>query len=633
MTEWFGWAGTILRIDLTKEEIIKQPLTKEMAYNFLGGRGFNSKVLWDEIEPRIDPLGPKNVLCLGVGPLNGTLMSLSGRSTSSCLSAMTGIFGDGNMGGVWGAELKIAGYDQIVVTGKSKKPVYVWIDDDNVEIKDASHLWGTTTWEADRIIRHEHGRDVSVCGIGQGGENLVRTASTICDLSRSSNPGSGAVWGSKNLKAVTVRGTKGVKIARPKEFERLVEEDRNYLLNNEYIQGTIGTIGSPGHTPYWQASNDPKIVKEKLGGEKLLEQYQVSLESCFNCPVHCGRYYRILIGPYAGTRGLHVDSGGSALVANSLRNFNLASALKANSLCDQYGLCASQARHAIGFAMKLYERGILTKKHTGGIAFEWGDDKLEIEMIHKIALREGFGNMLAEGGYGVAKIIGKKTKELFKHVYGSERGLVGRLYNLAIATSTRGADHLRGLIQRVPPKFLAERGLIEDECKVVSFLELKEEAVVIGQHEMALADSLERCKCSVTSYAISCPLPMYPLGEGRSKLLSAATGKKWTPQELDLLGERIYNIERAFSVRFGASRKHDRPTKEYLSKGYDKSLDRYYTLRGWDKMGIPTRAKLEELGLKYVADELEKGKPYSDWDGPPLWPLKKYPRGGNRAEY
>jgi len=631
MPEWFGWTGTTLWIDLTKEKVAKKPLAKDLAYNFLGGRGFNAKILWDEIEAGLDPLGPNNVLCLGVGPLDGTLMPLSGRFNSSCLSPMTGILGDGNLGGFWGAELKIAGYDQIVIRGRSEKPVYLWTDDDDVEIKDASHLWGLTTWEADRILRQEHGKEVKVCGIGQGGENLVRTATTICDLSRSGSPGSGAVWGSKNLKAIAIRGTKGVRIARPKEFEKLVEEDRNSLLTNEYIQGTIGTVGSPGYAPYWQASNDPEFVKEKLGGEKLLEQYVISLKSCFNCPIHCGRYYRVIIGPYAGTKGAHADAGGCTLAANSLRNFNMASALKANNLCNQYGLDASQARHAIAFAMDLYERGIITKKDTGGVAFEWGDDELEIEMIHKIALREGFGNMLAEGGYGLAKTIGEEAKNVYKHVYGMARDYYPGLYGLALATSTRGADHLRGMCQRFPPKLLKERGIIEDESAKLSFLELDERAVILGQHEYTLADCLECCKCAVNTWAIACPLQS---AQGRAKLLSAATGKQWTPRELDVLAERVYNLERAFNIRCGANRRHDRPPREQIiDEEYYKSLDRYYSLRGWNKEGAPTRAKLKELNLQYVADELERGQPYPDWDGPVLWAREKYPHGGSRAKY
>ncbi|MHA2408137.1 MAG: aldehyde ferredoxin oxidoreductase family protein [Candidatus Ranarchaeia archaeon] len=535
VNEWYGWAGTILRVGLTKEKIDKKPLTKELAYNFLGGRGFNAKVLWDEIKPGIDPLGPENVLCIGVGPLNGTAMPMSGRFNITCKSPLTGILGDGNAGGYWAPELKFAGYDQIVITGRSEKPVYLWINDDCVEIKDASHLWGKTTWESEKIIQEEHGKDVQVCGIGQAGENLVRASTTIANLFRSGSPGSGAVWGSKRLKAIVVKGTKGVKIADPEKFLELVEKDHEFLLKNEYIQGTIVGLGTPGYAPYWYWPQDARGLtaeeaKAKVGGEVLHEMYVSQLKGCFNCLAPCGRYYNINTGKYAGTRGKAPEAATIITMGFYCGNLNLASILKLNNLCNQYGLNTYPAGDAIQLAMRLYEKGVITKKDTDGLSLEWGNEEAQFELVHKMALREGFGNKLAEGPYVFAKIIGKGAENLYPHNYGYSRGsgYYGLPLGLLYMTSTRGADHLRGVSERYPPMLWKGRGLSK----------LNESAIIIGQHEWVLADCLERCKSAVNTWAIGCPLNYYII-RGWDLSSGIPTRKKLNKLNLEYVADEI----------------------------------------------------------------------------------------------
>lgn len=620
--EWFGWAGTILRIDLTKEKIIKQPLNKELAYNFLGGRGFNAKTLWDEIKPGIDPLGPENVLCIGLGPLNATLMPMSSRMNVSCKSPLTGILGDGNAGGFFSVELKFAGYDQIVFIGRAKKPVYLWIEDEDVEIRDAGEIWGKSVYEIDKILRKEHGEDIEICGIGQAGENLVRTASTMSGLASSANPGSGAVWGSKNLKAIVVRGTKGVKITKFDEFVELCKQDYERLLKFEYGQERYGTVGTAGHIRYWGTYGLTKEEFKKFSGLDLLERYVYSLKSCFMCPLHGKRFYRILTGHYAGTRGSSLE--GSPLFSISVKSkiFDWAALCKANNLCDQYGLCDSKTYAAISLAMQLYEKGLITKADTDGVPLEIGNDKAYIEMIHKMALREGFGNKLAEGAYNFAKIIGPESVKYAGYPTGSSSYPVPLWdQGLGWMTSTRGPDHLRALRSvRTPPEVLKVAGVAGNLAK----------QTVWGQNEYMITDSLERCKCARNMWEVGVPLAD-PLGEGRVKMLSAATGWNVTPIELTKIGERGYNIERAFNVREGMTRKDDCP---WSSEEHMKELEKYYRFRGWDlKTGIPTRAKLEELGLKYVADELEANVPYPEFRGPTLWALNKYPCGGTRVKF
>ena len=247
--KWFGWAGTILKVDLSRGKIVKQPLSKELAYNFLGGRGFNAKTLWDLIKPGIDPLSPENVLCLGVGPLNGTLMPLSGRMNATCKAPLTGILGDGNAGGHWPATIKHAGYDQIVFTGKSKEPVYLWIEDEDVELRDAKEIWGKTTFETYRIMKKEHGEDVDVCGIGPAGENLVKFANIMNDRYRQAGrTGIGAVMGSKKLKAITIRGTKKIEVYnldKLKEICRdLYKQCQGRNTESYRMWGTSGMVSS-----------------------------------------------------------------------------------------------------------------------------------------------------------------------------------------------------------------------------------------------------------------------------------------------------------------------------------------------------------------------------------------------------
>ena len=240
----YGWGGTILIVDLTREKVIKQPLEKEVAVKFLGGRGLNDYMLYKLVKPGIDPLSPDNVLCLANGALAGTVLPMTSRIHVSTLSPLTGILGDGSAGGDFAARLKHAGYDQIVITGRASKPVYIWIEDDDVEIRDASHLWGLTTDEMVEALRDEHGDDIAVAGIGPAGEHLVRFASTIVDRFHSAARGTGAVWGSKNLKAIAVRGTKGVELANPEEFYELAKMDLEYFKKNEFIRKIHSAIGT-----------------------------------------------------------------------------------------------------------------------------------------------------------------------------------------------------------------------------------------------------------------------------------------------------------------------------------------------------------------------------------------------------
>ncbi len=652
MNEWRGWAGRILRIDLTKEKIVKTPLTKEIAYNFLGGRGFNIKTLWDEIRPGIDPLSPENVLCFGVGPLVGTIVSLCCRFNISAKSPETGILGDSNSGGFWGPELKFAGYDQIVIAGKASRPTYLYVNDDQIELKDASHIWGKNVPETEKILLNEvNDPRAKVACIGVAGENLVRIASVMVDIFRAAAwTGMGAVMGSKNLKAVVVRGTNGVKVAMTRKLEELARLDRDRLMKNSFIQNQIGHLGTPLISDMtaeqgllsWKGDSDILLPEEikSISGETYFKNYCVQLKGCFNCPIHCARYFEVKDGPFSGTRGSTGEFETIWLLGAHCANLNLPSILKINNLCNEYGINTISAGAAISLAMELYKAGVITRKETDGVVLEWGDYETMIELIHKIARRKGFGNMLAEGHYNMSRILGKDAERLCVHVKGLHRSsfwFMNYAWGLTLATSTRGADHLRGSMDTLmrPDICLKKWGNadISDPFSTSG----KGFMVPWCQQEFTLADCLGRCKCGVNMWEIACPMAGDSedvSGVGRADILSAATGVKMTPKDLELIAERVYNLERAFIVREGISRKHDMPPwKTFhvpIPRGqlagiaategaYNQLLDEYYKHMGWNlKTGVPTRSKLEQIGLKYVADRLENDAPYPEWVGPPL---------------
>ena len=295
----YGWRGTILRVNLTRKEVTKQPLDESVARNFIGGRGFNSKTLFDEVKPGIDPLGPENVLCLAPGPLTGTPLGLTSRLEVSTLSPYSGILGDGNAGGAFATFLKWAGYDQIVITGRASSPKYLWIDDGNIELKDASDLWGKTTWETTDMLHKMHGKHISVACIGQAGENQVRFASTIVDKYASAARGSGAVWGSKNLKSIAVRGTGSVKLAKPEEFRQLASEDREFFLKDWLQREVVAVYGTHIGMMHWHPGYmnfrkylDGNEIPDDLAPESW-KKYEIGRTGCHGCPVQCKDVFRI----------------------------------------------------------------------------------------------------------------------------------------------------------------------------------------------------------------------------------------------------------------------------------------------------------------------------------------------------
>ena len=644
-----GWQGTVLNVDLTRGKVEKAGLDREAAALFLGGRGLNSYTLFNEIGPGTDPLGPENILCIAPGILSGTPLPLTSRVEVSTLSPYSGILGDGSAGGMFPAFLRLAGYDQVVIRGRSPEPVYLWIDDDRAELRDASSLWGLSTWQTVDALKEAHGRDVKVACIGQAGENLVRFASTIMDRHSSAARGSGAVWGSKRLKAIAVRGTGRVALARPEEFRALAEEDRRFFLTDEFQHGVVRKYGTHIGVLSWEPGfrHFERYLQESDIPPGLLpvawKQFETGRYACYGCPVACKNRYEIPEGAYRGERnaGLEYESINCLGLNSGITDSRAIMVL--SNLADKYGMDVIALGNTIALAKDLYGRGILTDRDTGGMSLDWEDAESQTELVHLAAMREGFGNVVAEGLYNMARIIGGDAADYCYHVKGLSRGVhPPGIFALAHATSTRGADHLRGRTWAYGEndgelsRQLVDSGFVPDvESDVVACLTLCERVTTV-------TDCLGRCKGAVTSWVAAVPLVWkYPLLDGVARLLSSATGRDFSADDVELVGERVYITERAFNVRQGITARHDRiPQKpeirdseqgERERQEHGAMLKEYYQVHGYDEEGIPSRQRLEKLGLSDVARRLFSEMPYAHWDGPPLRDLEDYPSGGTRA--
>lgn len=622
-----GWMGKVLRVNLTEKKITRESLDKELALKFLGGRGLNAAALFRELKPDTDPLSPENKIIFGAGPCNGTLSLGSGRYNVTSKSPLTGGFGDSNSGGFWGPELKYAGYDQIIIEGKATEPVYLWIDDEKVGIRDASHLWGKDNFETRKIILEEFGDPrIQVVSIGPAGENQVRFANIMSVPYRAAGrTGMGCVMGSKNLKAIAVRGTGGVKIAHPEKLQEVALNSYE-ILYSDWFARRFSEQGSPCLTEIYNnlgalnVRNCQAGVFEEIDGilgKYFDEKYKVSDKACFSCPLHCGCFWMIKDGPSAGLRWGKAEFATIINFTTRVGVSDIEVALRAGVMVDKQGIDLISLGGVLGFAFECYERGIISEKDTDGLRLEWGNGDVVLALVKKVIHREGFGDILAEGVREASRRIGKGSEDYAIHVKGSEhiecdpRGL--QAWGLGYAVSSRGLDHLRALPafeytispQRAKELFgtekAADRFSIGGKGRMVKWFE----------ELRAFADSMEICKY-ITRTGLIYPEPLV-------ELLNAVTGENFVPGDAYKIGERIINVEKAFNVREGFTRKDDTLPKRFLkeplsdgpSKGHvvnlEPMLDDYYRLRGWDvKTSLPTGAKLQELGLEEVAGELEK---------------------------
>jgi len=625
----YGWMGIILRVDLTSGKIEKEPLSEYLGVNYVGGRGINTRILYDMIKPGIDPLGPENVLIFGTGPLTGTAIA-SGRFNVSAKSPLTNILADSNAGGHFSPELKYAGYDHIVFTGKADKPVYLWIDNDDVELRDARHLWGKTIDETDRMLKEEIGDPrIQMAYIGPAGENLVRVASVLSGLYWAcGRTGTGAVMGSKNLKAIAVRGTKGIKIAQPELFRTLTRNLQQRLMGNmRYptfnIYGTTELFDKEREAVPFTIKNareaDGSDRFDEMFAKPLEEKYAVKNRACFGCVNHCQHFFEIKEGPYAGEKGGGVEYLDQILFGPFCDCTDAATVYKCHNLCNQYGLDTFETGALIALAMDWYDLGLITKEDTGGLELTWGNSEAMVALCQQMAKREEFGDVLAEGSLRAAEKVGKGALECISHSKGAlmpfgDYMRANKAYLLGEATSTRGACHLRGAVAYRPGLYIDESMWKGPPLGPWTDYENQAGGVRYVTTIATMADALEICKFITVRVGQEVGL------KDMAELFSAATGVEKDEAEMQEVADRIWLGERAFLVREGITRADDaavgRLTREpgvadpfkgikHDQKKWDKMLDEFYDMMGLDKNGIPARARLESLGLKDIADELE----------------------------
>ncbi|MBI4186613.1 MAG: hypothetical protein HY530_03785 [Chloroflexi bacterium] len=646
-----GWAGKVLRVDLSSGEIEAESLDREWAKKYVGGSCFGARILFNEVPPEVSALSPDNVIILSQGPLSGTLSPASSRCEMTAKSPMSGIISRSNVGGNFGPQMKWAGYDLIIIKGQADKPVYLWIEDDNVELRDASHLWGQDVWATDRLLRESNravGTDIATLVIGPGGENLSLAACVMNGLARALAAGSpGAVWGSKRLKAIMLRGNKGVNIARPAEFLQLCQELRKSLETDPMYDsvrewGTIGWVGSAlSRSPSGKHQTGGVRMEgiEEKGFEPLVEKHL----ACHGCPLHCSHFLNVKEGKYKGTRGEGLEGFVQVFGLNWKTN-SAPFLTQYNNLCNQLGLSNSSVGPAITWAMELYKRGIISKEDTGGIEVTEGNEEAILELTRQMAYREGFGDVLADYPAGAAQKVGRGS-EMFAahnkgfHTYGFSPGIATSLhYTLGHNVATRGFDHLTGGTSLFAPDVRAEWGITRELLAKIGQERYGDATLFTGdpwakeprwarvvydqENMMMMADITGICKFATKFNLIVSGMDLSIFAQ----IVTAATGEDFTADDLAKTAERELLIERAYNNREGKRRLDDYPfflwwqlkygkpnpmfNHEQLplkKENYDAVLDEYYRLRGCDlKTAIPTRARLEELGLEDVADSLEE---------------------------
>ncbi len=613
-----GWTRKVLRVDLSKGTCTSEPLNMALAQQYLGQRGLATKYFVDEVDPKVEPLSPANKLIMATGPLTGTSASTGGRYSVITKGALTGAIACSNSGGYFGAELKFAGWDMVIFEGRSEKPVYLSIEDDQVELRDAAHLWGKTVWQTEEIIKKSHqDPQVRVCSIGRAGENGVLYACIVNDLHRAAGrSGGGTVMGSKNLKAVAVRGTGGVAVRDGKGFMKAAAAAKKVLADNAVTGQGLPTYGTQvlmsvinvmGALP---TRNHRDVLFEgagKIGAEAMRQKRPsdghaqlVTNAACFGCTIACGRiakidetHFSVVNKPeyWGASGGLEYEAAWALGAANGVGD--LEALQYANLICNEDGYDPISFGATVGAAMELFELGILTEAQIGMTA-PFGSAQALTKLAEMTAQGVGFGKELGLGSKRLCAKYGRP--ELSMTVKGQEfpaydaRGIQGM--GLTYATSNRGACHLRSYT--VASEVL---GIPIKTDPLVT--EGKAELVKAFQDATSVFDSAGVCIFTTFAWTLADLQPQ----------LDAACEGGWSMEKLAELGERIWNMERQFNLAAGFTAKDDdlpprlktEPAKtgpaKGLVSGIDKMRPEYYQARGWDGQGVPTRETLARLGL------------------------------------
>jgi len=622
-----GYTGKILRVQLSDDDFKIEKLPREWIGEYIGGDGFAAKILYDEVPAKTDPLGDANKLIIATGPITGTLWPTSGRTVFVSKAPLTGIWGESHVGGFLGPELKYAGFDVLVVEGKSDKPVIISINDSNLELVDAKEFWGMQTHEVTNALQRKfNDPDVQVGAIGPAGENGIRYASVIVNHARAAGrTGMGAVLGSKNVKAIAIRGRGGVSVADHEGFTEFAKE-AHMRIRNDPVAKEMGKWGTwmltavkqqIGELPTYNHRTGVFSGWEKLSGEYIRPRFTIADRACFGCSLGCKKMNYVRDGPYAGTLEEGPEYEGLMAFGSALGIDDFATTLKANQICNKYGMDIISAGATIGFAIEAFENGLIDEKATSGLLLKWGDSALIIKLLQMIGDRDAFGDILAQGSRKAAEILGNNTEQYAIHVKGLEvsgqDGRTHRSIGLSHATGSRGADHLRSLV--VVDQLGFEEVAIErwGQDKLPEILDpytekYKAAAVVETENAYCIRDALIVCW-----YSTSHP-PIFWMNDF-AKMLPLATGEAslGNTDNLTLIAERQMAIKRLFNAREGISRKDDtlpkRFTHDPMPEGPGKGqlvnlepmLDDYYRLRGWDKeTGLPTKETIKRLSLEWA---------------------------------
>ena len=605
--------GRLLRINLSSGKTATESVPEKIARDFVGGRGYGIKYLYDELAPNVDPLGEDNKLIILNGVLAGTSAQAVSRWMVCTKSPLTGAFARSVCGADFGAWLKFAGYDFIIIEGKAKKPVYIHMTKDSCQILDASELWGKDTKETQEWLKEHHGNNSRAACIGPAGEKLVKYAGIFSDRRTAGRCGTGTVMGSKNLKAITITARRNVQHHDPEAYKQLareqvevIREDRAFQFHKEW--GTTCTQDITNEIGIYPVKNfryGQQVGYEKITGAEY-RKFRTGGIGCYSCPANCGKVHKVLEGPYAGATSEGPEYESIWVFTGSIDSTSIEASILADQLCDDLGMDTISAGNAIGFAYELYERGILSKEDTDGLDLSYGNHASMIALIKKIGLREGIGDILAEGVVRAATAIGKGAEAYAMHVKGLEipaydpRGTKAMGYNYA--TSSIGASHCYGYARQ--DVFGAIEPRMTDRFAEVENADI----VIYNQDGTAWKETGVIC-----AFAVGWGWVNNFFG----KLLAAARGiDEFADNDyLQRVGERIYTLERLFNIREGFGREQDTLPQRILTEplhtleapgegqivGHrDEFLDRYYQLRGWSKEGVPTPERLKELGLTDV---------------------------------
>lgn len=614
-----GYMGKALLVELSRGTITTQEIPKEWYEDFLGGEGLAVRLFYDHMDPNRDALDPESPIIFATGPLNGTKAPEGGRLVLVFRSPATGTLGLTNVGGHFAPALKKAGYDLLMITGKAPKPVWLRIADDQVSIEDATDLWGQRVSPTETAIKEDLGTKAQVISIGPAGENLVNFSCLMTHQHRSAGRGGGgAMFGSKNLKAVGVVGTQAVAVADPEALDAASKKSRAEIDAEAFTAGLLKPFGTPGFynsisatgtlpTKNWQRTTYPES-HDVLGHEAYHKTLDVKPYACAQCYIACGRKTTIKEGPYAGESGGGPEYETLGAFGSKCLINDVSAVAKLGYDCNELGLDTISAGQVLATAMEWYDRGILNKENSDGIEITWGNVPAALEIVRKMAYREGVGDLLADGSKKAAEKLGGDAGDYAFHVKGLEMASCGVRASkgeaVVHAVSPRGADHLRPYASVVDAF-----GYTEEELGITEKqnpLEDDNKGWVKPLQELSMATNLLGA-CLFASICLAVK------GSTWSSLYTAVTGRVLTLEELLKAAERTINMERVINTRFGFDRKDDKLPKRLLKEpatdgvgegqvvDMDTVLDSYYAAMGWDiATGTPKPEKLTELKLGWM---------------------------------